>query len=204
MIKYPSILEEKMTENNYLENSNKGLIVERDVFIPTEKGKVCFEEITHKRVRDDVSDKEYLVSYGKLVDDNQSVCVIFEKGKEPIFFGQMHGYLHGQIFVKIENQKLFMGIYENSLDQYFDFKRKGESFVPLQAIIMLNLLTGESDGYVKENLRAITFWDMASQATQNKTARYLYRSTEKAFEELNEEILLSKKREIERRRGEKE
>ena len=74
----------------------------------------------------------------------------------------------------------------------------------MQAVLMLNLSTGERDGYVKENLRAITYWDMSSQATKDKTARYLYRSTEKAFNELNEEIFKLKKKEIANRHVERQ
>lgn len=193
-----------MIKNNKPITANEKMNVEHEVFISTREGRVCFEEITHKKVKDKITNKNYLVSYGKLIGDNESVCMIIEQGKEPLFFGQMHGYLHGDIFIKIENKKLFMGIYENSLEQYFDFRRKGEKYLPMQAVLMLNLSTGERDGYVKENLRAITYWDMSSQATKDKTARYLYRSTEKAFNELNEGIFKLKKKEIANRHVERQ
>ena len=76
-----------MIKNNKPITANEKMNVEHEVFISTREGRVCFEEITHKKVKDKITNKNYLVSYGKLIGDNESVCMIIEQGKEPLFFG---------------------------------------------------------------------------------------------------------------------
>ena len=168
----------------------------------TQEGRIAFNDVQFQILNDFLSDRQFIVVYGKLANITNASCflAIDLNGEDYSInaFGFKNEYLKGDLYAHVNGDEVFGFVYENSLEQFFDYIRNDDGYMPMKNAYFYNFKTGESDGYYTVNDRAVSLWEQASEETVKQTADQLALECEGERLRLTAKKIKAKRKELER------
>ena len=168
----------------------------------TQQGRIAFNDVQFQILNDFLSDRQFVVVYGKLANITNASCflAIDLNGEDYNIsaFGFKNEYLKGDLYAHVNGDEVFGFVYENSLEQFFNYIRNDDGYMPMKNAYFYNFKTGESDGYYTVNDRAVSLWEQASEETINQTADQLALECEGERLRLTAKKIKAKRKELER------